>query len=157
MSDSAFKLQLLVRAELALAKIYARRSMVRAAIAAVALMFALMGLGMLNYAGYLALLGRYPPGMAAFMVALGDAVCALAIVVLGSKAGTSAAEEKMAKQIRDMAYSEVGKDVEEVKLRIEQLSDEMTNISAGMSSAMGTLRFLVALLGKTVKKKAETK
>jgi len=26
-----------------------------------------------------------------------------------------------------------------------------------MSSAMGTLRFLVALLGKTVKKKAETK
>ena len=155
MSDSAFKFQLLVRAELALAKIYARRSMVGATSVAVALIFVLMGLVMLNYAGYLTLLERYTPGMAALLVAMADAVCAVAIVVLGSRAGASVAEEKMAKQIRDMAYSEVGKDVEEVKLRIEQLTDEVKNISAGVSTAMGTLRFFVALLGKTVKKKTK--
>lgn len=157
MSDSSFKLQLLVRAELALAKIYARRTMVGATSVAVALIFVLMGLGMLNYAGYLALLESHTPGMAALLVALGDAVCAVAIVVIGSKAGASAAEEKMAKQIRDMAYSEVGKDVEAVQLRIEQLTDEVRNISAGVSSAMGTVRFLLGLLGKTVKKKPENK
>jgi len=155
MSDSAFKLQLLVRAELALAKIYARRSMIGAASVAAALIFVLMGLGMLNYAGYVVLLERYTPGMAALLVAMADAICAVAIAVLGSRVGASVAEEKMAKQIRDMAYSEVGKDVEEVKQRIDQLSAEVKNISAGVSTAMGTLRFFVGLLGKTVKEKTE--
>jgi len=157
MSDSAFKLQLLVRAELALARIYARRSMAGATSVALALLFVLMGLGMLNYAGYLALLEHYTPGMAALLVAVADAVCAVAVVVLGRRAGASAAEEKMAKQIRDLAYSEVGKDVEEIKLRIAQLTDEVKNISAGVSTAMGTLRFFVGLLGKAVRKKTETK
>jgi len=157
MSDSAFKLQLLVRAELALTKIYARRSLFAATSVAVALVFVLMGLGMLNYAAYLGLLDRYTPGMAALLVAAGDAVCAVVIVVLGSKAGASAAEEKMAKQIRDMAYEEVGKDVEEVKLRIEQLTDEVKTISSGVSTAMGTLRFFLGLLTKAVKKKPEGK
>ena len=85
MSDSAFKLQLLVRAELALMKIYTRRSMIGATAVAVALVFVLMGLGMLNYAAYLALLDHYTAGMAAFLVAIGDAVCAVAIIMLGSK------------------------------------------------------------------------
>jgi hypothetical protein len=44
MSDSAFKLQLLVRAEIALAKIYTRRSMLRAAFVVAALVFVLMAL-----------------------------------------------------------------------------------------------------------------
>jgi uncharacterized protein YoxC len=157
MSDSAFKLQLLVRAELALAKIYARRSMIGAASVAAALIFVLMGLGMLNYAAYVVLLERYTPGMAALLVAMADAICAVAIAVLGSRVGASVAEEKMAKQIRDMAYNEVGKDVEEVKLRIDQLTDEVKNISAGVSTVMGTLKFFVGLLGKTVKKKTEGK
>lgn len=157
MSDSAFKLQLLIRAELALAKIYARRSMISAAAIAVALIFVLMALGMLNYAGYLALLERYTPGMAALLVSLGDVACALVVVVLGSRIGASGSEEKMAKKIRDMAYIEVGRDVEEVKLRIEQLTDEVRNISAGVSTAMGTLRFFVGLLGKAVRSKTEDK
>jgi len=153
MSDSTFKLQLLVRAELALAKIYTRRSMIGAASVAAALIFVLMGLGMLNYAGYLALLERFTPGMAALLVAIADAVCAVVIIVLGSKLGASAAEEKMARQIRDMAYREVSKDVDEVKLRIEELTGEVKNISTSVSTAMGTLRFFLGLLGKTVKKK----
>ena len=61
MSDSAFKLQLLVRAELALTRIYARRSLFRAAAIAVALGFLLVGLGMLNFAAYLGLLDKYTP------------------------------------------------------------------------------------------------
>jgi hypothetical protein len=69
MSDSAFKLQLLVRAELALTKIYARRAILRAAFMAVALVFSLMALGMLNYAAYLGLLDKYTPGNAALLVA----------------------------------------------------------------------------------------
>jgi hypothetical protein len=76
MSDSTFKLQLLVRAELALTKIYARRSLFRAAAVAAALAFILLGLGMLNYAAYLGLLDKYTPGVAALLVASADAACA---------------------------------------------------------------------------------
>ena len=157
MSDSAFKLQLLVRAKLALVKIYARRTMVRATAIAVALVFVLMGLAMLNFAAYQALLESRTPGMAAFFVALGDAICAVVVVFVAGKLGSSAAEEEMAKQIRDMAYSEVGKDVEAVKLRVEQLSDEVKSISSGVSNTMGTLRFFLGLLGKTMSSKSTGK
>ena len=152
MSDSTFKLQLLVRAELALTKIYARRSLFRAAAVAAALAFILLGLGMLNYAAYLGLLDKYTPGTAALLVASADAACAVVIIFIGSKLGPSEAEENMAKEIRDMAYNEVGKDVEEVKQRIDQLANEMKSIRAGVSTAMGTIRFFVSMLSKSAKK-----
>ena len=157
MSDSTFKLQLLVRAELALTKIYARRSLFRAAAVAAALAFILLGLGMLNYAAYLGLLDKYTPGVAALLVASADAACAVVIIFIGRKLGPSEAEESMAKEIRDMAYNEVGKDVEEVKQRIDQLASEVKSIRAGVSTAMGTIKFFAALLSKTAKKKPESK
>jgi hypothetical protein len=157
MSDSTFKLQLLVRAELALTKIYARRSLFRAAAVAAALAFILLGLGMLNYAAYLGLLDKYTPGTAALLVASADAACAVVIIFIGRKLGPSDAEESMAKEIRDMAYNEVGKDVEEVKQRIDQLANEVKSIRAGVSTAMGTIKFFAALLSKTSKKKPEGK
>jgi hypothetical protein len=157
MSDSTFKLQLLVRAELALTKIYARRSLFRAAAVAAALAFILLGLGMLNYAAYLSLLDHNTPGIAALLVASADAACAFVIILIGRKLGPSDAEEAMAKEIRDMAYNEVGKDVEEVKQRIDQLATEVKSIRAGVSTAMGTIRFFVGLLSKSAKKKPEGK
>ena len=157
MSDSTFKLQLLVRAELALTKIYARRSLFRAAAVAAALAFILLGLGMLNYAAYLGLLDKYTPGVAALLVASADAACAVVIIYIGSKLGPSEAEENMAKEIRDMAYNEVGKDVEEVKQRIDQLANEVKSIRAGVSTAMGAIRFFVGLLSKSAKKTPEGK
>jgi hypothetical protein len=157
MSDSAFKLQLLVRAELALTKIYARRAILRAAFMAVALVFSLMALGMLNYAAYLGLLDKYTPGNAALLVASANVACAVVILIIGRKAGPSESEENMAQEIRDMAYEEVSKDVEDVKLRIEQLTDEVKNIRAGVSTAVGTIRFFAGLLSKKVNKKPDNK
>jgi NADH:ubiquinone oxidoreductase subunit K len=156
MSDSAFKLQLLVRAEIALAKIYARRSMLRAAFVAVALVFVLMALGMLNFAAYLGLLDKYTPGIAALLVASADVACAVVVFIIGRKAGPADSEENMAQEIRDMAYTEVSKDVEDVKLRIEQLADEVKKIRTGVSTAIGTIRFFVSLLSKTVNKKPDS-
>ena len=157
MSDSAFKLQLLVRAEIALAKIYARRSMLRGAFIAVALVFVLMALGMLNFAAYLGLLDKYTPGIAAILVASADVACAVVIFVIGRKAGPADTEENMAKEIRDMAYTEVSKDVEDLKLKIEQLTDEVKSIRAGVSTAIGTIKFFVGLLSKAAKKKPADK
>jgi predicted mannosyl-3-phosphoglycerate phosphatase (HAD superfamily) len=91
------------------------------------------------------------------LVASADAACAVVIIIIGRKLGPSEAEESMAKEIRDMAYNEVGKDVEEVKQRIDQLANEMKSIRAGVSTAMGTIRFFAALLSKSAKKKPESK
>jgi len=157
MSDSAFKLQLLVRAEIALAKIYARRSMLRAAFVAVALVFVLMALGMLNFAAYLGLLDKFTPGIAALLVASADVACAVVVFIIGRKAGPADSEEKMAQEIRDMAYTEVSKDVEDVKLKIEQLADEVKSIRTGVSTAIGTIRFFVGLLSKAAQKKPADK
>jgi hypothetical protein len=157
MSDSAFKLQLLVRAEIALAKIYTRRSMQRAAFVVAALIFVLVALGMLNFAAYLGLLDKYTPSLAALLVASVDVACATVIFIIGRKAGPSDNEENMAQEIRDMAYRELSKDVEDVKLRIEQLTDEVKSIRRGVSTAMGTIRFFAALLSKTVKKTPDNK
>jgi len=157
MSDTTFKLQLLVRAELALTKIYARRSMFRAAAVAVALGFLLIGLGMLNFAAYLGLLDKYAPGAAALLVASADVACAVVIIIIGRKLGPSEAEESMAKEIRDMAYTEVGKDVEDVKMRIEQLTDEVKSIRTGVSTAIGTIKFFAGLLSKSVNKNPDDK
>jgi len=156
MSDSAFKLQLLVRAEIDLAKIYARRSMLRAAFVAVALVFVLMALGMLNFAAYLGLLDKYTPGIAALLVASADVACAVVVFIIGRKAGPADSEENMAQEIRDMAYTEVSKDVEDVKLKIEQLADEVKKIRTGVSTAIGAIRFFVSLLSKATKKKPDS-
>ncbi len=155
MSDSAFKLQLLVRAEIALAKIYTRRSMLRAAFVVAALAFVLMALGMLNFAAYLGLLDKYTPSLAALLVASVDVACATVIFIIGRKAGPSDNEENMAQEIRDMAYRELSKDVEDVKLGMEQLTDEVKSMRAGVSTALGTIRFFAALLSKSVNKKTD--
>lgn len=153
MSDRPFKLQLLVRAELALAKIHARRSLVRVTVIAVALVFVLMGLGMLNFAAYLSLLDKYSPGVAAMLVAMGDVLLALIIYIIGQNAGSSESEEKLAQEIRDMAYTEVSKDVEEIRAKVDQLTGDVKRISTGVSTVMGTIKFFIAMLGKTAGKK----
>jgi hypothetical protein len=79
------------------------------------------------------------------------------VFVIGRKAGPADTEENMAQEIRDMAYTEVSKDVEDVKLKIEQLTDEVKSIRAGVSTAIGTIRFFVGLLSKSVKKKPADK
>ena len=70
MSDPIFKLQLLARAEWTLTEIYARRAASRTAYLGFAMVLALLGLGMLNLAGYLALAERMSPAAAAFCMAL---------------------------------------------------------------------------------------
>jgi predicted mannosyl-3-phosphoglycerate phosphatase (HAD superfamily) len=90
-------------------------------------------------------------------VAAADIACAVIIAIIGRRAGPSESEENMAKEIRDMAYTEVSKDVEEVKLKIEQLTDEVKSIRAGVSTAIGTIRFFVGLLSKAAKKKPADK
>lgn len=128
------KLRILARAELALAKIRAHRTGFQAALFAVAALFALAGLALLNLAAYHALVPRLGPALAALAVAAVNMLLAAIAVTVAVKARPGRADEKMAQEIRDLASAEIKKDVEEVRDDINRVSDEIAGIRAGISS-----------------------
>ena len=148
MSDSIFKLQLLARSELALTQIYTRRASVRSAYFAFALVLFLLALAMLNFAAFLALKESQSPAVSAFIVALVNAVVAVIVLLVSRKAGPSENEERMAREIREMAYREVSQDVDEVKGRLENLANEVNHIGEKVTKATSSRRFVLGLLHK---------
>ena len=148
MSDKLFKLQLLARAELTLKEIYARRAAARAAYLGVALVIALLGLGMLNLAGYLAFQAVLSPAGSAFAMAALNGLGVILVMWLGSRAGPSEGEEQLAQEIREMAYQQVSEDVDEVKEKLERVVGEVNQIGESVSNATSAVRFLVGALGK---------
>ena len=152
MSDSIFKLELLARAELTLTEIHARRAASRTLYLGVALVFCLLGLAMFNFAGYLAFSARMNPAAAALIMAVINTVAALVILALSKKAGPSAGEERMAREIRELAYKEVSHDVDEVKARLDNLASDVSGIGESLNRATSAMRFMLGLLSKKMAK-----
>ena len=148
MADSIFKLQLLARSELTLTEIYARRAASRSLYLGVALVLCLLGLGMFNFAGYLALEVRTTPAVAAMIMALVNAIAAGIAVAISRKAGPSEGEERLAREIRELAYKEVSQDVEEVKGRLENLATEVSSIGENVTRATSAIRFMLGLVNQ---------
>jgi hypothetical protein len=155
MSDSILKLQILARAEIALAQIRAQRTAKRSAYLAVAAVIGLIGLVMLDIAAFHALCLSLAPALAALVVALADTAIAAIILLAARKAGPSDNEEKMALEIRNLAYAELNKDIEHVKADITQISNDLDSIRSALvsfsSSAAKTITPLLAFLGKAIK------
>ncbi len=156
MSDPVLKLQILVRAELALAQIHARRAAARSAFFSVAMVFLLLGLAMMTLALYHALTPSMGPAWAAFVVALIDTFIAIIVILIAKRAGPAESEEALAREIRDMAYTELSADIEHVKSQLRQITDDVKRIRSGFASmtsgAVGALGPLVSMLIKAVKR-----
>jgi divalent metal cation (Fe/Co/Zn/Cd) transporter len=148
LSDTIFKLQLLARSELALTQIHTRRAASKTTYAAFALVLFLLGLGMLNFAGFLALEASFSPAISALIIACANGIAGIAVLMLSRKAGPSENEERMAREIREMAYREVSEDVDEVKIRLDNLAREIGSIGENVTKATRALRFLFGLLKK---------
>lgn len=138
MTDPVLKLQILARAEMAMARIHARRAANRSGYFAIALVLALLGMGMLTFACYLALLAKFSPPVAALLVALGDLLLAGIVVMLARRIGENSEEERMVRDIREMAYSELGADVEAVKQEFAKVGADVRRIKSGFSSFSGS-------------------
>ena len=71
-------------------------------------------------------------------------------MLVARRAGPSDNEEKLAREIRDMAYAELNNDIEQVKSEFNQLSGEVKRIRTGISSftsgAAGTLGPVISML-----------
>ena len=76
MKNPVLKVNLLIRAETALARVRARRTANRIILSLVALVFVLIGVAMLNFAMYQAFTVRFSPGLASLFVALINLVLA---------------------------------------------------------------------------------
>ena len=133
------KLQILARAEVALAKIKAQRTGLQIVLFAVAAFFALFGLALLNVAGYQALAPRTGPAAAALIVAATNFLLAVLAVAIALNARPGRANEDMAKEIRDQASEEIKKDIDEVRGEIGRIGDEIEGIRTGIRSMRGAV------------------
>ena len=148
MSDPIFKLQLLARAELALSEIHVRRAAVRSSYMLFAAVPGLIALGMLNMAVYLMLEPRLGAPGSALAMSFINALAVALLLWLSGKAGPSEGEERMARELRELAYREVSEDVDVVKARLDHLAREVSTIGENVGRATSTLKFLLGLLKK---------
>jgi hypothetical protein len=150
------KLQILARAEIALAQIRTQRATGRTVLYAVAMIFGLLAMGMFNFAGFHALSPAHGPALAALYVALADVAIAVIVIIAAGKVGHRENDEKLATEVRDLAYAELNKDVEQVKEELGQIIDDVRGIRESFSSfsgaAMSTIAPLVKMIMGSVKK-----
>lgn len=137
MSDHMLKLQILARAEMALIKNQARRMATCIAMYTVSLLFIVLGVCMLNIAGYQALVVPLDPAVAAVLVALADAVVALIIVFISRGAAANTDQEQVVRDIRDLAYRELSTDVDKIKGEVTKAKDDMQRIRSGFTAVTG--------------------
>ena len=133
------KLRILARAELALARIKMQRTGFQVALFAVAALFLFSSLGLLNLAGYNALVPKFGAAIAALLVAVANLTLAGVAVAIALNAKPGSADEKAALEIRDMASEEIKKDVDEVREEIQRVSDEIAGVRAGLASVRGAV------------------
>ena len=151
MSDPMMKLEILARAELALMRMRGQRLAVRLAFVLVATVFGLLGLGMFNLAGFHALSQGHGPAVAALFVALADTAVAVGVLLAARTAGPKESDEKLAREIRDLASRELDRDVKQLEAEFEQIGTDVRKIRSTVSSfsstLTGTLGPLLSLLG----------
>jgi hypothetical protein len=151
-SNPVFKLQLLIRAEMALSQIRGRRVAARSSLFAVAMVFGLLGVGLINLSGFFYLSTFLSQWLAALVMASINIVFAVIIVMASSKAGPNENEERLAQEMRDMAYKELSEDMEQVKGEVEKIVSDVHRIRDGFSSiASGTAGSFAPLLGMLIK------
>ena len=159
MADPILKLQILARSEIALFRLQAKRNAVRTASFVVAMVFVLLALAMLNFAGYHALVETRGPAIAALLVAVADIVVAVIVVLLSRGAGPNEEQEKMVRDIRDLAYNELSADLDEAKAKVSEVTEDVKRIRSDFSAVTGgsgaianNLAPLLGLLISAIKK-----
>lgn len=159
MADTMNKLQILLRSEIALLRLQAKRMATQTACKIVAATFALLAIGMFTFASYLGLAKIFGPTMAAFQVALIDALLAVLLLIVSQKISTNAEQEKMILEVREIAAKGLSADLDKVKTEVEGLSEDVKQIYgsiatviSGSSSVISSVLPILGLLASTSQK-----
>lgn len=162
MTDPINKVQILIRSEITLLRLQTKRMATQTGFRVVALIFAILALAMLTFAGYQALVEPFGPVMAALFVALVDGILALLLLFISQHVGNYREQERALKEVREMAYSELNADFEEFKGGVDQVTDDVkrirdniTTIVSGTSELVTFVTPLLSLLVVTIKANKE--
>ncbi len=159
MTDPILKIQILARSEISLLRIQANRNINRIIFLLVALVFALLALGMFNFSAYQAIAESKSPAVAAMLVAFADCILAISVLMFTRSSGKDSEQEKVIRDIRDLAYKELSTDFDEAKENFSEVSDDVRRIRSGFSAftqgadnITGSLGPLLNLLISALKK-----
>ena len=162
MTDPINKIQILIRSEIALRRLQTKRMATQTGFRVVALIFAILALAMLTFAGYQALVEPFGPVMAALFVALVDGILALLLLFISQHVGNFREQERALKEVREMAYSELNADFEELRNGVDKVTDDVkrirdniTTIVSGTSELVTFVTPLLSLLVATIKANKE--
>ncbi len=152
MSDTFIKLQILARAEMALARIRIQLATRQSVMLAAAALSGLLGLGLFNLAAFFAISPSQGPAVAALVVGLINAAITIGFVLIARTMGPNENEQRLALEMRDLATTELNRDVAQVKEELAQLSADVRSIHGAFKSFSDvTTKTLVPLLGMVFK------
>ena len=160
MSDPLLKINLLARSEMALARINAKRLVTRVILYLCLLIFVLFGVAMLNFSLYQVFALYFSAASAGALVAVVNLALAGVLFLIAGAIGGESSEEKMAKEIRDLAYAELSVDVASVKGEISKASDDLKKIQSrinAFTNATGLIVPLANMLTQAMAKKKTKK
>ncbi|HKO94646.1 MAG TPA: phage holin family protein, partial [Polyangiaceae bacterium] len=136
MNDSLQKMQIVARAQAAILRAQLRRSVTSLVLVAIGLVFALLAVGVLNFAAYAGVEMRLGPGPAGLIVGSVDLLLAGALFAKGLAVSPPSEEEKLAREITEMATERLSAELEEAR---DELRDFMKS-----TRKMGELAHQVA-------------
>ena len=130
------KIQVLVKCETAILQINLQTVARQIILFAVGIVLILLAVAMLNVAIYVAISEHYGQVAGALIVAVINGLLAVALMGVANrtKPGPEAA---MAKEIRELAITEINSDVEKVGQNLNDLKTDVHRIRSGFSGLMG--------------------
>lgn len=159
MHEMLLKLRILAAAELNLARIAARRLANRATLLAIAVGLLLLAVVMANIGAYHLLSRTQTPSMAAFLIAAGNAVIAVVVLIIANRLEPGP-EEQMARQIREMAFDELSADVDDLKDQFGKVGSDVKRIRTGfsflarsgsISAGLASIAPVISIVADTIK------
>lgn len=133
MDDFLKKMQVLLRTEMAIFRINLQTASKQIILFAVSIVLILLAVAALNVGIYTALSENYGRVVGALIVAVINGALAVIIMVIANhtKPGPEAA---MAKEIRDLAISELNTDVDKIRQNFDDVKSDVKRIRSGFSS-----------------------
>jgi hypothetical protein len=159
MNDSVKKIQILARAQTAILRAQLKRSVQSLVLVAVGLVFALLAIGVLNFAAYAALEMRLGAWRAGLIVGLVDLLLAGLLFAKGLTQSPASEEEALAREITEMATEGLSADLEEARNELRdfmkstrRLGEIVQRVTSLVSSPAVELIKLVSSPGSSTSK-----
>jgi hypothetical protein len=143
MNDSVKKLQILARAQAAIVRAQIRRSVQSLVLVAVALVFALLALAVLNFGAYATLAVRFGPALAGLIVGCVDLLFAGLLIAKGLAESPPTEEERLAREITDMA-------TEGLSAELDAARDELRDFMKSTRRLGEIAHYVTSLIGSPV-------